>query len=329
MEQALYGDDGFYLRERPAAHFRTSVHASARFAVALARLLTEVDRRLGHPDRLDLVDIGAGCGRLLDRLVAEVGPELAGRLAPVAVELSERPVGLPENIVWREEPPDEIAGMVIANEWLDNVPIDVVEQTPSGPRLVQVEQATGLERHGPAPSADDLAWARDWWPLREPGERAEIGRHRCAAWAAVVGSLRQGLAVAIDYAHTRSERPVLGTLAGYRDGYAIAPVPDGARDITAHVAMDACADAGARAGAHRTLLTTQRRALSALGLTGARPSIELAGQDPRGYVRALCTAGEEGELIDPAGLGGFGWLVQTVGIEIPDSLRGLPALDGR
>src|SRR5262249_28255637 len=37
MERALYGPEGFYTRgERPAAHFRTSVHASHRFALAVA-----------------------------------------------------------------------------------------------------------------------------------------------------------------------------------------------------------------------------------------------------------------------------------------------------
>ena len=37
-DAALYGPSGFYRRERPAAHFRTSVHASPLFATAVARL---------------------------------------------------------------------------------------------------------------------------------------------------------------------------------------------------------------------------------------------------------------------------------------------------
>ena len=41
-QQALYGPDGFYRRERPAAHFRTSVHASPLFGQALARLALEL-----------------------------------------------------------------------------------------------------------------------------------------------------------------------------------------------------------------------------------------------------------------------------------------------
>ena len=53
MERALYGPGGFYTRgERPAAHFRTSVHASHRFAQALARLVAEMDDRARPPAAL-------------------------------------------------------------------------------------------------------------------------------------------------------------------------------------------------------------------------------------------------------------------------------------
>ncbi|WP_369688716.1 SAM-dependent methyltransferase [Actinomadura kijaniata] len=324
MERALYGDGGFYRRgERPAEHFRTSVHASPRFAAALARLLAEVDALLGRPDRLDLVDVGAGCGSVLTHVLESAAPDLAARLNPVAVEVAPRPGGMPPAVAWRTDPPESITGLVVANEWLDNVPLDVVEQTPDGPRVVLVDPATGVERPGPAPSPEDLEWLERWWPLREPGDRAEVGRPRCAAWASVVGRLDRGLAVAIDYSHTRAARPVYGTLTGYRDGATVPAVPDGSCDVTAHVALDACATAGERAGATASLLTTQREALHALGVSGARPPIDLAHRDPRAYLTALCTAGEAAELTDPHGLGGFGWLAQAVGMPLPPALKGL------
>ncbi|MFI0352341.1 SAM-dependent methyltransferase [Actinomadura sp. 9N407] len=321
MERALYGPDGFYRRgERPAEHFRTSVHASPRFAAALARLLVEVDGALGHPARLDLVDVGAGGGGLLANITANVPPGLAGRLVLTAVEIAPPPAGTPDRIRWLSRPPDAITGLVIANEWLDNVPLDVVEQTPDGPRTVLVDPATGAERPGPPPTGEDAGWMERWWPLREPGERAEVGHPRCAAWASVLERLDRGLAVAMDYSHSRGARPVYGSLAGYRDGATVPAVPDGSCDVTAHVALDACTRAGEDAGADATLLTTQREALRSLGLTGERPPAALAGQDPRGYVAALCAAGEEAELIDPSGLGGFGWLAQAAGIPLPPSL---------
>jgi hypothetical protein len=37
----------------------------------------------------------------------------------------------------------------------------------------------------------------------------------------------------------------------------------------------------------------------------------------------LRLAAEEAELTDPAGLGGFGWLVQTAGVPLPGPLAGL------
>jgi SAM-dependent MidA family methyltransferase len=100
-------------------------------------------------------------------------------------------------------------------------------------------------------------------------------------------------------------------------------IPDGSRDITAHVALDACAAAGRAAGATATVLTTQRQALRALGVTGLRPPLAQVGDDPVGYTWALCRASEEAELIDPQGLGAFGWLVQAVGVDLPASLAHL------
>jgi len=60
-----------------------------------ARLLTDLDRALGSPERLDVIDIGAGSAALLSRIGAHVPAELAVRLRPAAVEVAERPPGLP------------------------------------------------------------------------------------------------------------------------------------------------------------------------------------------------------------------------------------------
>jgi SAM-dependent MidA family methyltransferase len=313
MADALYGESGFYRRESPAAHFRTSVAASPLFAGALATLAVRVDAALGHPARFDLVDVGAGRGELLAGIAAVVPPGLRARLRPTAVEVAARPPDLPAGIAWAAEVPP-LTGLLVANEWLDNVPVDVAELTASGPRLVLVDEH-GAESLGP-PAEDP--WLAEWWPLAEVGARAEVGDDRDAAWAAAVGRVERGLAVAVDYAHTRADRAAGalagGTLAGYRDGRAVVPVPDGSCDLTAHVALDACA-AAARATA--TVLTTQRDALRALGVSGARPPRELASTDPRGYLAALAAAGQAAELTDPAGLGGFGWLAQSVGIPVP------------
>ncbi|MFE8949947.1 SAM-dependent methyltransferase [Streptomyces sp. NPDC007856] len=364
-EAALYGPGGFYRRpEGPAGHFRTSVHASSLFAQAVARLLCRVDEALGRPPVLDFVDMGAGRGELVSGVLAALPAHVAARARGYAVELADRPAGLDERITWLDMPPATVTGLLFANEWLDNVPVDVVEVDSAGvPRLVLVTE-DGTERLGEPVTGAEADWLARWWPLpAEEGLRAEIGLPRDLAWASAVDRVVRGLAVAVDYAHTVGTRPPFGTLTGFREGRETAPVPDGSCDITAHVALDACAaavtartpsdaprtpldtartppgtthrtSATPRRPAHtptdtsqapsptaRTLpparLLTQRAALRALDLTGARPPLALASTDPTAYVRALANAGEAAELTAPGGLGDFGWLVQPVGIPDP------------
>ena len=322
MQAALYGPGGFYARgEPPARHFRTSVHVSPGYAAAVLELLREVDAGLGWPERIDLVDVGAGRGELLEQVLAAAAQP--GRIAACAVEVAPRPAGLDPRIRWERLPPGNITGLVIASEWLDNVPLDVVELTAAGPAVVQVDPVTGAERPHGRPGPADRAWIRDWWPLRTCGERAEVGRSRCSAWARVIRRIDRGVAVAADYGHLKTARPGCGTLTGYLEGRAVPAIPDGSRDITAHVALDACAAAGRAAGAGQTVLTTQRAALLALGLDARRPPPALADSDPEGYALALCRASQDAELVDAADLGGFGWLAQAVDMALPESLAKL------
>ncbi|WP_368073150.1 SAM-dependent methyltransferase [Streptomyces sp. WMMB 322] len=404
------------MREAPSAHFRTSVHASPLFAVAVARLLRHVDDALGHPRELTMVDVGAGRGELLTGVLGALPADVAARVRPYAVERAPRPGGLDERIVWsRQLPaPRESVGLLFANEWLDNVPVEVAETDADGvPRTVLVRTSDGAERLGDSLHGPEAEWLERWWPLgpggsgeprgagargaesgaagrdgsghgrgraehdgterdgaerdgagrgvgrepdhephggpaggvesrpgrvgsgagrtggAEPGLRAEIGLPRDEAWAAAVGTLAQGLAVAVDFAHFREDRPPFGTLTAYLDGREVRPVPDGSRDLTAHVAMDACAAAGARAAADRgtgsasraaattgvapPAVRSQRDALHSLGIDGARPPLALASSDPAAYVRQLASAGEAAELIGTGGLGSFSWLIQPVG----------------
>ncbi|MET7736916.1 SAM-dependent methyltransferase [Streptomyces sp. NPDC005402] len=309
-EAALYGPDGFYRRpEGPAGHFRTSVHASPLFAEAVARLLCRLDEALGRPARLDFVDMAAGRGELATGVLAALPAEVNARTRVYAVEVAGRPAALDHRIEWLSEPPTNITGLLFANEWLDNVPVEIAETDSSGrPRRVLVRR-DGRERLGEPVAGAEAEWLDRWWPLpAEEGLRAEIGLRRDQAWASAVATVGRGLAVAVDYAHTAAARPPFGTLTGFREGRECAPVPDGSCDLTAHVALDSCALPGGR-------LLPQRDALRALGITGARPPLSLASTQPAEYVRALARAGEAAELTAPGGLGDFGWLLQPVGVD--------------
>src|SRR5262245_54272102 len=168
MERALYGESGFFVSPggAPAAHFRTSVHASPLFVSALLRLLERVDSVLGTPDRLDVVDIGAGRGELL-RSLHEIAPvAVRRRLRLVAVERAPRPADVPPFISWLTTPPTGVTGLLVATEWLDNVPVDVVCLDDGGPpRYVLVDPRTGAESLGEPVGGEDAAWLDRWWPL--------------------------------------------------------------------------------------------------------------------------------------------------------------------
>ncbi len=320
MAAALYGPDGFFTRpgNAPAHHFRTSVLASAWFTEAVTRLVLRLDTALGHPDPLVVMDIGAGRGELLTGLAARTPAGLSDRLRLVAVERAARPDQLPERIEWRSTPLSRLTGLVLATEWLDNVPVEVAEVDPAGVARYQlVDPVTGGEQPGPPVTGPDADWLARWWPLTAPGQRAEIGRTRDEAWAAAVATVTHGAALAVDYGHTRSHRPQGGTLTGFRAGRQVPPVPDGHCDLTAHVAIDAVAVAGevAATGGAAAITLTQREALARLGLTGARPPLAQAGADPAGYLTALAAASQIAELTDPAGLGSHYWLLQPVGID--------------
>ncbi|MFF5215143.1 SAM-dependent methyltransferase [Micromonospora sp. NPDC000442] len=398
MRRALYGPEGFFVSgARPAAHFRTSVHASPIFTSALLRLIHQLDAALGFPDRFDVVDVGAGGGELLSALSVGVSGEpaapvpLARRVRLTAVELAPRPADLPDQITWTNEIPTSITGLLLATEWLDNIPLDLATHTNHNWRYLLVDPTTAAETTGEQISPADLDWLTTWWPTpteQTPGartrtddpdlppqtatdgsasttsgfraarpaqgssltarsragcpetptnrtptdrtpavDRAEIGRTRDEAWADAVGRVDRGLALTVDYGHLRVERPIDGTLTGYRNGRQVPPVPDGSCDVTAHVAMDSVASAGERVARCAYVLTSQREALRALGADGGRPPLSLASSDPAGYLRALATASAAAELTDPAGLGGHWWLWQPVGLPA-DRLPPLAALSG-
>jgi SAM-dependent MidA family methyltransferase len=302
-QRALYADGGFYRRAAgPAAHFRTSVHASPLFAEAVLALAHETGLRT-------IVDVGCGRGELLTAL-----RKLDPTVELLAVELADRPEDVAPDIGWRGELPTDVDGLIIGNEWLDNVPVDAAVVSDAGWRLLLVDPRTGKEAPGDLVEGADLDWLDRWWPMGQLGDRAEIGRPRDLAWAAAVGSLSRGIATAVDYHHRRSDRPPRGSLTGYRDGTRVDPVPDGSCDITSHVALDACAAAGQAAGADWTTLTNQRAAVGTLLGASPPPAYGLAVREPAAYLAALSRASQVADLTRRDGLGDFGWLLQGVGV---------------
>lgn len=298
-QDALYGPDGFYRRaEGPAGHFTTSAHGG------LGAVLAEVVARLADDSGVcRVVDLACGRGELLAHLHG-----LRPDLELVGVDVVDRPSRLPEPVEWVRSTggpslPDglhELDALVLAHEWLDVVPCTVAEVDGDGTLREVLVDEDGTETLGPGLDGDELAWADAWWPTTSPGERVEVGLSRDRAWRDLVSRNASGLTVAVDYGHTRATRPPHGTLTAYRAGSLTSPVPDGQRDLTAHVATDSL-------GADEVL--TQRDLLRSLGLSAERPHHGRATTDPLGYVRDLARSSTIAALSDPHGLGGFSWAI--------------------
>ena len=293
--EALYGSRGLYRASHPHAHFSTAT--SPGLVDVLAEAVVALCRRKGLRS---LVDVAGGGGELVAAVCA-----LAPDLDLTCVEVRPRPVGLPEQVRWVRSPggarlPDGLRGLrdalVLAHEWLDNVPCVIAERTDAGLLAVHVAP-DGAERLGRPVDLLDRAWADRWWP---EGSRVEIGRARDEAWADLLSRVDSGLAVAVDYGHTARARPVHGSLTAYRAGELVDPVPDGTCDLTAHVAVDSLA---------HDRLVTQRDLLPELGLVAPRPPHDLAAREPAAYLQALARHTAVAALRDPRGLGAFWWVL--------------------
>lgn len=302
MADALYGEAGYYTRAgAPGRGFRTAAHAGHQWAAAIQELARRVDAALGEPAGFAVVDVGAGGGELL----AAMATGAPHRWQLCGVDIASRPAGLPDRVVWTQQWPEHVTGLLLANELLDVVPVDVVERSEGWARYVEVT-TDGEEELGALVTGRDAEWLSRWWPLGADGDRAEIGWPRDDAWQSLCGTLDRGVAVAVDYA-VDPGRDAAGTLAGFRTGRQVDPVPDGSCDLTAHVLIESLVSPA-------DVVISQRDALRQLGIA-ATPPAQVG--EPAAYLAALSDAGAAAELIDPAGLGGFTWLLHSRGVGPP------------
>lgn len=279
-------------------------------ADAMVMLLGQVDRRLGEAGPLDVIDVGAGDGEILDGMACGLADtDLGRRTRLIGIDVRPRPEGLHPAVQWIQGDglatlPMGVVGLVMAHEWLDEIPLDVVERDADGiDRLVLVD-GDGRECRGDAVDGDTAEWLARWWPLSAPGDRAEVGLSRDAGWRRLCDAVRVGTVLATDYGHDRlSRRP---TLRGYRRGVIVDAVPDGSCNITAHVSVDSCVAAGAGQGT----VMSQRQALAEFDLVGVLPS---PSTEPADYARALERSWEVRSLRSPGGLGSFHWLRADIG----------------
>lgn len=250
--RAATGDRGFYYHSLPYDHFTTSVQHSTLATDLLPYVRTAL---LRGPIRF--IDVGAGTGLLAEQISDLLTPAERERTTLICLDVRPRPAHLSAAIDWIEGDVRETiiqipAGhtVLVAHEFLDDLPCAMAEVGSDGVAHIMVADHTHFTPTLGAAldtASPEYEWLKKWWPTTRPFMRCEIGITRDACWRDLTALVSSGFAIAIDYAHMRADRIRGvwdgGTLTGYRAGQTLTPQATGEMNITAHVALDALADA--------------------------------------------------------------------------------------
>jgi SAM-dependent MidA family methyltransferase len=325
MDLALYGPAGFFatatLRSQRSGDFLTSPEVSPLFGEMLARYVEREHRRLGEP--FTLVEVAGGSGSLLRPLLAaQPVTTWAVEVSPPARQALATLVGAERVVADAAEIPDPLKGVVLANEFVDNLPMAIAQLGESGwrERWVGIEDGA-LVFVDARPRPEVEAWLTRWAGTNEVGAWVEV-QLAAAAWLqSMVKRLVAGSVVLIDYGDTMENlvpRRRDGTLRTYR-AHHLGPHPldePGATDITADVNFTALADVAREAGA-TVAIHRQDDFLSELGLRAElsslrRLELELAREgDPIERLRVRTRKTEAETLLHPRGLGDFRVLIAS------------------
>jgi SAM-dependent MidA family methyltransferase len=358
MDAALYDPtDGFFATGggagRAGRDFVTSPEVGTLFGALVACALDAVWRRLGEPDPFVVIEAGAGRGRLAADVLRSV-PACAPALRYVLVERSELlraaqrelvtleppdealgpfapgadPDDAPEGIVGAgpivtsigELPRVRVDGVVLANELLDNLPVDLVERSADGWDEIRVGTGDGgTWREVPVPAIEELAADADAVAAGTtvpPGRRLPVPVATSEWLRTVAGLVRRGEVIVVDYADTAAGlvargpsggRGWLRTYRGHERGGAPLEAP-GSQDITCDVPLEHLEHAAARAGLRVESEQSQAAWLGSLGIEelvdeGAAIWRERAHLGDLEAVAGRSRVTEAAALTDPAGLG--------------------------
>ena len=347
MAIALYDPDRGYYRGAPdrpsrSGDFLTAPELHPIFGAALARQVAEVWERLGRPDPFVLREYGAGSGTLATTIVEGLladGSALAGSLAyePVEVnpfrlaEVAERVGGLV-----RSPEPDEqgrISGVVLANEFLDALPVHRVTRRDG--RLAELfvdwDDAEGrfVERPGePSSPALGARLAEDGVQLVED-QVGEICLEVEPWLDEVSGLLERGLVLVIDYGHPAAilydPARAGGSLRAYAGQRAHADpfIAIGRQDLTAHVDLTALEALGRARGLEVLGEVSQAELLIGCGL---EVLVDRIRSNPATTMEEwLAARSAIARLLDPAALGGFRAVLLGRGLDPEPPMLGLTA----
>lgn len=323
---------GYYISRDPfgaQGDFTTAPEISQMFGELIGVWAASVWQAMGAPASVRLVELGPGRGTLMaDALrAAKVLPAFREAVSVHLVETSPTLREMQAKIlagvaepVWHEMIGDALDGpvIVLANEFLDALPLDQFVMTPEGWR----ERLVGLGDDGELTFG--LAGAADP-ALRFDAPQGAVFEQPTVALELVSTLARHlaqsgGAALLIDYGSARSGFG--DTLQAMQRHAFVDPLADpGEADLTVHVDFHRMAQAGLDAGAAAHGPVTQAAFLLALGL--AERAQALATRATPTQAQTLRSAFDR--LTDPAATG-MGELFKVVALSHP-GLPGLPGFD--
>ncbi len=303
MEEALYGEGGYYSREDlrigKLGDFVTGSSLSPLFGRATARLIRRMDRVMGS--EVDYLEAGYGTATHLSHIVDFLGGPSDRRLlawdrvprpVPTGVERLQRLEDLRHNRIY---------GLVFSYEMFDALPIHRLVGSESGDveeLWVDVDRDEFRYRQLAISRPAVEAMIEEMELTLEPGQVADLSPDWGRLYHRLAESLDRGLLVTCDYGFERARLfdPRIrmgGTLACHRRHLvhrnALSDV--GRQDLSAHIDFSALRLEGERAGLETVALTRQASWLVACGIF---EGLDQASQQER--IDAMT-------LLDPSGMG--------------------------
>ncbi|MEA2499558.1 MAG: hypothetical protein QOH26_1963 [Actinomycetota bacterium] len=345
---ALYDPEaGYYAagteRSGWGGHYITSAQLDPAFGALWAKGLEQLWGASGTPARWDVIELGPGegafaasilgaahgaFGRALRYTLVERSPQLTARQRELLADH--------DNVAWvssADEVPTAEAGVVVANEVLDNQPVHILERKDGAWLEVFVEeQGERLERRlGPPSDARLTDYVGATGAPSQNGSLVELSLDAEALVTRAASLVQRGAVVFVDYGAETAE--LFGRTAGTVVCYSAAGADDdpldrpGEKDITSHANWTIARQAVQAAGLAAIGPVPQRDVLIALGLRAmlddAKEKQDKAlakGRGAEGF-RAIARRQALATLADPSGLGGLQVFVGLKGIAHPPFLK--------
>jgi SAM-dependent MidA family methyltransferase len=334
METVLYHPHhGYYATRQPmgrSGDYLTSPEVHPIFGALVGKQLSQLWELLGRPQPFDVVEQGAGTGRLardILRWAQTRAPELFDALRYRIVEVSpalrrrqeETLAGLPDpegGIECLEELPEELEGCLLSNELIDSFPVHRIAHQERQLMEVYVSHRDGRfeELLGLASSERIAGYFADLglWPGE--GCQAEVNLRAVDWMAGAARALRRGFVLTFDYGYPAEElyapwRRDGTLLCFYRHNPSQDPYARiGKQDMTAHVDFTTLIRVGEAHGLEGAGFTTQAAFLAKLGIGVGVDAV--ARETPEALEEYYARRRAVQELIDPAGLGRIRVLAQ-------------------